>query len=165
MNLVSLLLFIYFINDIFSYNFPEVYNNVKQNFIQEINKQYILIEPYTINIMIKLLYYYSILEIKYNKFKSISKIYICEGKKIVNKHFSVYNNNNPIFCELKTKVEIFDLNNNFKCIKVICTSIPIEKYTNLKNELIPDIYQSDNYYIIVTSYLENEESSNRFIFY
>lgn len=156
MNLINWFLLIYFINDLFKYNYPQQYNYLKEICIKNINDLFTIVEPYTITTMINLLYCYSVVEIKYNKLKTLCKPYISKGKTMLNEYLKSHNNGNPIFCELKTKIEIFDITNNFQCAKVICSSIPIEENEFYINSLIPDIYHSENYYISITNYLENE---------
>ena len=66
--------------------------------IKKLNEFFMIIEPYTITTMLNVLYYYSVIEIKYNKLKKLCKPYISMGKNIINdnlnnSNYVLYNSN------------------------------------------------------------------------
>jgi hypothetical protein len=161
MSFVSWFLIIYFVKDLIIYNFPKEYAIVKQICLDYLNELFVLIEPYTISTMIKLLYCYSVVEIKFLKLKKALNPYILNVKHMINNYIMSRNNDTPICWDLKTKIEIFDFKEDFVCIKLGCYSSSLNEQDNTLDDYV--ISNNVYHYYVITSFLENDQT-NKIVF-
>jgi len=162
MSFVSWFLILYFVNDLFSYNFPKQHTHIKDIISGYMNELFIMVEPYTITTMINLLYCYSVMEIKFNKLKKYANPYILQGKNIISNYIKSHNDGNYASWDIKTTINMYDVQQNFIKVQEYLSKNPLNEHSHFSTD--DCIFNFDeHYYYVVSSLVEDSLVTNKIV--